>query len=84
MKKPKDINLGYGWFVRFEDGDMPVFIEYRKGNHVGTASLGFFEQNFTTSCDEETEAPLNVREAFEANEEIIYAWEEDYFDRNPR
>ena len=84
MKQPKDINLGKGWTVRFEDGEMPVYIEYRRGSHVGTASLGFFEQYFSTSCDEETPAPQSVIDAFERNEEIIYAWEDDYFERNPR
>lgn len=84
MKQPKDINLGKGWTVRFEDGDMPVYIEYRKGTHTGTASLGFFEQNYSTSCDEETPAPQSVIDNFEKHEEIIYAWEQDYFDRNPR
>lgn len=83
MKQPRDISLGKGWTVRFEDAEMPVYIEYRKGTRIGTASLGFFEQNFSTSCDEETPAPQSVIDAFERHEELIYAWELDYFDRNP-
>jgi hypothetical protein len=84
MKQPRDISLGKGWTVRFEDGDMPVHIEYRKGTHVGTASLGFFEENYSTSCDAETPAPQSVIDAFEANADIIYAWEDDWFRRNSR
>ena len=84
MRKPNDINLGKGWFVRFEDGEMPVFIEYKRGNRYYTASLGFFEQNYSTSCEAEYDAPQSVIDKFEANEEIIYAWEDDYFERNPR
>ena len=75
MKQPRDISLGKGWTVRFENGEMPVFLEYRKSGKTYGASLAFFEQNFTTSCDEYE---------FEANEELIYAWEQDWFDRNPR
>ena len=84
MKQPKDIVLGLGWTVRFQDAEMPVFIEYKRGNHSGGASLAFFEQNFSTSCDEETPAPQKVIDRFEASSELIYAWEQDWFDRNPR
>lgn len=83
MKQPKDISLGKGWSVRFQDADNPVWIEYRKSGKTYGASLGFFEENYMTSIDE-YDAPQSVIDAFEANEEVIYAWESDYFERNPR
>ena len=84
MNKPNDIPLGKGWTVRFEDGEMPVYVEYKRGGNTYTASLGFFEENYSTSCEAEYDAPQSVIDNFEANEEVIYAWEDDYFKRNPR
>lgn len=83
MKKPKDISLGKGWTVKFQDQENPVFIEYKKSGKTYGASLGFFEQNYTTSI-EEYPAPQSVINNFENNAELIYAWEQDYFNRNPR
>ena len=83
MKQPKDISLGRGWTVRFQDAEMPVFIELKRGSQTYGASLGFFEQNFSTSV-EEIDAPQSVIDRFYDNETLIYAWEDDYFKRNPR
>lgn len=79
MTQPKDINLGKGWFVRFYDGESPVYIEYKTFG----ASLGYFEENYGTSIVEH-DAPQSVIDKFEANADLIYEWEADYFKRNPR
>ena len=83
MNAPKPINLGKGWTVRFNDGEMPVYIEYKRNGKTYGASLGFFEENYGTSVDE-FDAPQSVIDAFHANEELIYAWEDNYYERNPR
>mgnify|MGYP005850514073 CR=1 FL=1 len=83
MKQPKDIYLGKAWTVKFQDAENPVFIEFWKAGETYGASLGFFEEHHMTSINEHF-APKSVIDAFEANEEIIYAWEQDYYDRNPR
>ena len=83
MKIPKDINLGQGWFVRFDDNEMPVYIEFKTNGQSFGASLGYFEENHGTSVDEYN-APRSVVAKFEANEDIIYEWENDYYTRNPR
>jgi len=83
MNKPQDINLGKGWSVRFQDADNPAWIEYRKSGKTYGASLGYFENNGGTSGDE-YDAPQSVLDKFEENSETIYAWENDYFKRNPK
>jgi len=83
MKQPRDISLGRGWTVRFQDAENPVHIELKRGSQTYGASLGYFEQNFGTSVDE-IDAPQSVIDRFYDNETIIYAWEDDYFSRNPR
>ena len=83
MKIPKDISLGGGWTVRFQDNESPVYIEYHHRRSTYSASLGYFEQSYGTSI-EEFDAPQSVIDKFEANADIIYAWEDDYYTRNPR
>lgn len=86
MNKPQDINLGKGWHVRFQDADNPACIEYRKSGKTYGASLGYFENCGGTSGspDEEFDAPQSVLDNFEYHSETIYAWEDDYYLRNPK
>jgi len=83
MNTPDVINLGKGWFVSFHEDECPVLIEYKRHGDFHTASLGFFEGNYGTST-EEFDAPQSVIDNFHANEELIYAWEDNYYERNPR
>ena len=83
MKQPQYISLGKGSTVKFQDNDSPVHIIYRKTGDIFSASLGYFEENYGTSIDE-FDAPPSVIDKFEANADIIYAWEDDYYERNPR
>jgi len=83
MNKPNDIDLGKGWKVRFQDEMNPAWVEYKKSGKTYGASLGYFEDNGGTS-GEEFDAPKSVLDNFEKHSEIIYAWEDDYFERNPR
>ena len=85
MKQPRTISLGKGWSVKFQDEMNPAWIEYKKSGKTYGASLGYFESMGGTSGeDEEFDAPQSVLDNFEANEDTIYAWENDYFERNPR
>ena len=63
MTQPKDISLGKGWTVRFQDGESPVWVEYKKGKETYGASLGYFEQAYGTSV-EEFDAPQSVIDKF--------------------
>jgi hypothetical protein len=83
MNKPHDISLGKGWSVIFEDAENPVYIEYHRMSQCFGASLGYFEENYGTSVDE-FDAPQSVIDKFHENEDIIYEWENDYYERNPR